>query len=783
MGETVKIEKVAILGTGVMGAQIAAHLTNAKIPVLGFDVSQEVSEKGVESSTKLKPNAYYNPKTVELITPLNYDEHIERINECDWIIEVISERLDWKQDLYAKIQPHLKKDAIITSNTSGISASELISKMDDDMANRFFITHFFNPPRYMKLVEIIPSKKTNHELITPIVEFLENTLGKGVVYAKDTPNFIANRIGVYGIMATLDTALKMNISIENVDSLTGTLIGRPKSATFRTADIVGLDTMCYVANTAYEKCTEDPEKEIFKIPSYLQKMVDNGWLGQKSKQGFYKKIDKGVIHSIDLETLDYSPQEKKRYSGIRLAKEHTYVGDKIKALVNSDDVAGQFIWEVTAKALVYSAGLLDEIADDIVNIDRAMRWGFGWVLGPFEAWDAIGVLDSVNRMKTENKSIPLWITKMLEKDSETFYKNQEGINCYWDVKEESYIPIPVSEKELKFSNLQYNGKLIQDHWSASIIDLGDDVAGINFHSVLQAELNPIDGSILQTLYKAKDWVKDNQYKGLVISSDSTNFCAGANLNMILNSAYRKDWDELNLTVKTMQDILQSLHYAPFPVVAAPFGLVLGGGFETIGACDRIVAAGESYIGLVEVGVGLIPGAGGNLRIISNLSKKMKTAMPGAFPIIQKAFETIGFAKVATSAKEAQAIGYLNKDDRIILNRDHILFEAKNEVLSMADNYTVPEVESFKLPGKSGRLVLEGTLKGFVKSGKISEHDALIGKKLGHVLTGGEKGGPFSAVDEQYLLDIEREIFISLCGEQKSIERIEYMLKRGKPLRN
>ena len=783
MSESYKIEKVAVLGTGVMGAQIAAHLTNANISVLGFDINQDVASKGVLASTKLKPSAYYNPKTVELITSCNYDDHIERISECDWIIEVIAERLDWKQDLYEKIQPHLKDGAIITSNTSGLSASELTSKMDDEMASRFFITHFFNPPRYMKLVEIIPSERTNSSFIPPMVSFLEDHLGKGVVYAKDTPNFIANRIGVYGMMITLNEAKKKKISIENVDSLTGTLIGRPKSATFRTADIVGLDTMWFVSNTAYEKCVNDTERDIFKIPDFLQKMVDNEWLGQKAKQGFYKKIDKGVIHSIDLDSLEYSAQKKDRYAGVGKAKEHSKLGNRIKALINTNDISGEFIWEVTSKALLYSAYRVGEIADDVINIDRAMRWGFGWEMGPFQVWDAIGLLESVERMKSENKSIPEWILLMLNKGNTSFYKYIDDLNCYWDLKKEEYLPIATSKKDLHFSNFKNNGNLIEDHWSASIVDIGDGVAGVELHSVLKAELNPIDGSILQMLYKAQHWVKENGYKGLVISSDATNFCAGANLTLILNSAYRKDWDELDRTIKIMQGILQSLRYAEFPVVAAPHGLVLGGGFETIAACDRIIAAGESYIGLVEVGVGLIPGAGGNLRMISNLNKKIKSAIPGAFTIIQKAFETIGFAKVATSAKEAQAIGYLNKDDKIIINRDHVLLEAKQEVLSMSKDYVVPKTESFKLPGKSGRLVLEATLKGFVRSGKISEHDALIGRKLGKVLTGGDKGGPFSAVDEQYLLDIEREAFISLCGEQKSIQRIEYMLKKGKPLRN
>ena len=570
MSEIFKIGKVAVLGTGVMGAQIAAHLTNAKIPVLAFDISQEIAKKGVEASTKLKPSAYYNPKTVEMITPLNYEDHIDQISECDWVIEVIAERLDWKQDLYQKIQPHLKKEAVITSNTSGISIAELIDGMDKDMASRFFITHFFNPPRYMKLVEIIQSEKTDTDLITPMAVFLEETLGKGVVYAKDTPNFIANRIGVYGMMVTLDEARKKKLSIEDVDGLTGSLIGRPKSATFRTADVVGLDTMCFVANTAYEKCINDPERETFKIPDYLQKMVDNEWLGQKSKQGFYKKIDKGVIHSIDLDTLEYTPQNKKRYPGVRLAKEHFQLKDRLKALVNSDDPAGEFVWEVTAKALLYSANRLGEIADDIVNIDRAMRWGFGWELGPFEAWDAIGLVESVERMKKENKQIPKWVTEMLAAGHTSFYTRLEGFNCYWDVNKKDYLPIPTSQKELRFSNFKYNGSLIENHWSASLIDLGDGVAGIDFHSVLQAQLNPIDGSILQTIYLAQKWVKDNGYKGLVISSDGANFCAGANLNMILNSAYRKDWDELERTVRTMQDILQGLRFAPFPVVAAPF---------------------------------------------------------------------------------------------------------------------------------------------------------------------------------------------------------------------
>ncbi len=783
MGNSLQINRVAVLGTGVMGAQIAAHFSNVKIPVYAFDISQEIAEKGVSSSTKIKPSAYYNPKSVELITPCNYDDHLEKINECDWVIEVIAERLDWKQDLYQKIAPHLKDNAIITSNTSGIALSELSQGLPDDFANRFFITHFFNPPRYMKLVEIISSEKTNTELIPPVANFLEEVLGKGVVYAKDTPNFIANRIGVFGMMVTLQEAYKRKLSVEDVDALTGTLIGRPKSATFRTADVVGLDTLSFVAGTAYEKCLEDSNRDIFKIPDYLQTMLDNKWLGQKTKQGFYKKIDKGVIHSLDLQTLEYTPMNKKRYKGIRFARENTYPKDRLKALLNTNDVAGEFTWEVISQSLLYSAERVGEIADDIVNIDRAMRWGFAWEMGPFEVWDSLGVSETVDRMKASSRKIPNWITEMLTAGVDSFYTYKDGALHFYDIASKGYVKVSQNAKTYNMNIAKHSHSTIKKLWSASVVDLGDNVAGIDLHSVLKAELNPIDGSIMETIKYGLDYVKENNFKGLVISGDGANFCAGANLNLVLGAAERKDFDAIEKISGGFQDLMQEVRFAPFPVVAAPFGLVLGGGFEIAGACDKIVAAAESYIGLVEVGVGLIPGAGGNLRMLSNLSKKIKTAMPGAFPVVQKAFETIGFAKVATSAKQAQAYSYLTKEDVIVVNRDHLLFEAKNAVLEMAETYETPELETFKLPGVSGRLVLEGSIKGFEKAKKISEHDAFIGKKLAYVLTGGDKGGPFSPVDEQYLLDIEREVFVSLCGEPKSQARIAYMLKKGKPLRN
>ena len=780
---SIEIKKVAVLGAGVMGSQIAAHLTNAGIEVYAFDMSQEVAVDGIEKCKKLKPAPFYNIKSSELITAVNYNDDLEKIKECDWVVEVISEKLDWKQSLYKKIIPYIKDDCIVTSNTSGLSLESLSENLPDNFLNKFFITHFFNPPRYMKLVEIIASPKTNKDLVSAMDGFLTNTLGKDVVHAKDTPNFIANRIGVYGMMVTLHESRKRKLSIEDVDALTGSLIGRPKSATFRTADVVGLDTMCFVADTAYTNCKDDPEINLFKLPDYIQKMVDNKWLGQKTKQGFYKKIDKGIIHSLDLETMEYKPMKKNKYAAFSIAKENTYLVDRLNSIVRVDDVAGDFLWVCFAKSLAYSANLLGVIADDIISIDNAMKGGFGWDLGPFEVLDAIGLDYFINRCASENIKLPDWLMDMPKNNLISMYTYINGERHAFDLNTHNYVKIVDNEKIINFNDLKINNMLIDKHWSASLYDLGDGVASIKLHSVLKPELNPIDGSMMQVFAKSLDWISSNNYKGLVISGDGANFCAGANLSLILQAAEKKDFKSLENFIYTIQQIFQNIRFSNFPVVGAPYGLVLGGGMEIIGSCDRRVAAAESYIGLVEVGVGLIPGAGGNLRMLSNLSKKIKTGLTGTVPLVQKAFEIIGFAKVATSAKQAQSYGYLIDEDLIILNRNHVLSYAKDAVIDLSVDYNAPEVESFKLPGSAGRLAIEVQAKGMVKAGKISEHDALIGSKLAYVLTGGKKGGMFTAVDEQYLLDIEREAFLSLCGEPKTLDRIRFMLTKGKPLRN
>ncbi|HGY56691.1 MAG TPA: 3-hydroxyacyl-CoA dehydrogenase/enoyl-CoA hydratase family protein [Caldithrix abyssi] len=775
-----EIKKVAVLGAGVMGSQIAAHLSNAGIPSLLFDLNQELAEKGLQMALKLKPAPFYNPKTADLIELCNYDDHLDRLGEADWVIEAIAERLDWKQQLFKRIEPTVKKEAFISSNTSGLLIDDMTKDVGTEFKRRFLVTHFFNPPRYMHLLEIITGKETDPAIVAPIVEFCENVLGKGIVYAKETVNFIANRIGVYNMMVAMDTAKKMRLTIEEVDKLTGPIVGRPKSATFRTADVVGLDTLAHVAQSSYDYGENDEERDMFKIPDYFQKLLDKGWIGQKVKSGFYKKVDKEIL-SIDLDTLEYKAQKKVRFSGYKIARSYLTTAEKIKALVYSDDKAGAFSWEVMARTLIYTANRIPEIADDIVNVDRAMRWGFGWELGPFQIWDAIGVDRSVRRMENEGKKVPAWVKEMLASGRNRFYEVQQHKQYFYAVPEKDWQQVPVSPRVL---NPRLEGIRLRKNWGASIYDIGDGVAFLDIHSVLQPQMNPIDASILDMLAEALPFISDSGMKALVIGSQGPNFSAGANLDMILTLAKAKRWKELEQISKTMQDAIQNLKYAPFPVVSAPFNVTLGGGFEVMAGTDRVVASAELYCGAVEVGVGLIPGAGGNLRILLNFMQAMEKGRPGPFPPVQKAFETIGFARVSSSAKEAVKLGYMKKSDQIVINPDHLIYEAKQAALELAESYRQPQPrEDIILPGRDGFLVLKDSLNNFVKKGVISNHDRVVGEKLAWVLTGGERANSVTPVSEQYLLDIEREAFVSLCGEKLSQDRMEYMLKTGKPLRN
>ena len=779
-----KFEKVAVLGAGVMGAQIAGHFTNAGIPALLFDINQELAQKGVDGLTKLKPAPLYKPKNAELVTACNYDDHVERLSAVDLVIEAVAERIDIKHAVYNNIVPHLKDSVILTSNTSGIPLGDLTTVLPDSLKKRFMITHFFNPPRYMRLLELVKGPETDEAVYNMIAEFGEDVLGKGIVHAKDTPNFIGNRIGVYGMAVTMNTAIEHGLTVEEVDKLTGTVVGRPKSATFRTADVVGLDTMINVSNTSYNNLPDDDEREEFKIPDFLQKLVDDGNLGAKTKAGFYKKTDEGIF-SLDLLTGEYCPQKKVRFDGFRLAKDRQTPGEKIKAMAYSEDKGGKFFWEVLSKSLIYSANRIPEISDDIINIDNAMKWGYGWDAGPFEVWDAIGVAESVSRMEADGKAIPKWVVDMLASGRESFYEAKDGKLTYYDVLSSTVKIADTSKKSINLNLHKTGGNVVKKDWSASLIDLGDGVLNVEFHSVLQPTLNPIDGSIGQTISDGMDLLDAGKYKAMVLGHQGPNFCAGANLANMIQAIEASAWDQMTDTIKQLQDLTQRMRFSKAPVVAAPHHLTLGGGFELIAPAAHRVAAGELYIGAVEVGVGLIPGAGGNLRLILNLLENSGKGRMNSFQVAQKAFETIGFAKVATSADEAKFMGYILTSDTVVLNNDQRIWAAKQKALELVnDGYEPPKYrDDLKLPGTGGRTAMAMALKGFRAQGKISAHDEFIAKKLAYVLTGGDKAGLTKSVEEQYLLDIEREVFVSLAGEALTQDRIRFMLKKGKPLRN
>jgi 3-hydroxyacyl-CoA dehydrogenase len=583
-------------------------------------------------------------------------------------------------------------------------------------------------------------------------------------------------------MLAINLAIKYELTIEEVDRLTGPISGRPKSATFRTADVVGLDTLKSVSLTTYEKAVKDEERNLFQIPEVLQKLINKNRLGQKTRKGFYKKNANGEIVSIDFSTNSYSPLKEVRFDCLRIAKNYQSTDEKINALSSGNDKGSKYFWEIMARTLIYSANRIPEISDDIINIDNAMKWGFGWEFGPFESWDILGVRNSCKRMTEEGKKIPKWVSEMLSQGNETFYAKKNGSLFYWCPVEKELKTQQKNDKVINLNLYKTRNKTIKNDLSASLNDLGDGILNVEFHSILQPTLHPIDKSYIDIINDGLDLIEKGDFKGLVIGHQGENFCAGANLNLLLELSANQDWDTLSYAVKTMQDLTQRIRFSKGPVVAAPFQLTLGGGVELIQPAAHIIAAAETYMGLVEIGVGLIPGGSGNLRMILN-ALNQKNQM-GAFQKIQKIFETISFAKVSTSADEAKRLGYLNNTDSIILNKDHLLRSARTKALEMLNDYQAPDYrEDLKLPGKGGRTALNIALKGFKLQGKISDHDCKIGEKLAYVLTGGEKAGLTAPVDEQYILDLEREAFISLAGEQLTQDRIKYMLKKGKPLRN
>lgn len=791
-----RISKAAVIGSGVMGSGIAAHLANVGIQTLLLDIvpnelTNKEKEKGLtledkgvrnrlattamEKLLKQKPAPLTKKENLSLIQPGNLEDDLEQLAECDWIIEVVVENLEIKKTIFEKVDQYRKKGSIVSSNTSGISVEAMVEGRSEDFQKHFIGTHFFNPPRYLKLLEVIPTQYTDAKVLEFMKTFGEDKLGKGVVLAKDTPNFIANRIGTYGLLVTVQEMLKGGYSIGEVDSVTGPLIGRPKSATFRTLDVVGLDTFAFVAKNVYDK-VEGKEKEIFEVPAFMQKMLDNGWLGSKTKQGFYLKKGKEILE-LNPETMEYEERKKLKTPALEMAKQEKGTARKMKALVYADDKAGKLLWNIHAPVLAYSAALLGEIADDIVAIDQAMKWGFGWKMGPFEIWDAIGVEKAVAKMEADGIEVVAWVKDMLAAGHTSFYKEENGDTYYYD--QDDYKKIEQNPKVIDLKRLKKQGKVIKKNTGASLIDIGDGVALLEFHS----KSNAIGADILQMIQYSIDEVEKN-YKGLVIGNQGANFCVGANLALILMEAQDDNIFEIDMVVRQFQNAMMRIKYSEKPVVTAPFNMTLGGGAEVCLPSAHIQATMETYMGLVEVGVGLIPGGGGNKELYIKHLKDMPNGVEVDLQsVANKVFETIAMAKVSTSGDEARTNNFLNNADGISVNGDHQLYDAKQAVLTLFENgYRPPVREKIPVVGETGYATLLLGAEAMHLSGYISDHDLKIAKKLAYVIAGGRV--PYGTkVDEQYLLDLEREAFLSLVAEPKSQMRMQHMLLKGKPLRN
>jgi 3-hydroxyacyl-CoA dehydrogenase len=798
-----EIRKAAVLGAGVMGATIAAHLANVGIPAYLLDIvpreltpeeekkgltleSPEVRNRlantGKEALLKNKQKPLYRDSDIELITPGNFEDDMAKLKDVDWVIEVIVENMEIKKKVFKQVEANWTPGTIVSSNTSGLSINEMVSDNSPEFRKCFLGTHFFNPPRWMKLLEIIPCKETSDEVLAYMHRFCEKVLGKGVVFAKDTPNFIANRIGTFGIAVTIKMMEQEKMSIEEIDTITGPPMGRPKSGSFRTLDMVGLDTFCHVARTIYDTSKDPAEKEVFDVPELLNKMVENKMLGDKTKQGFYKKVkdDSGSkIMALDYEKMEYRPQEKPRFDILKKTK-HEGLVKGFKMLVGSDDKAGQFAWNLTKQNLIYSAALIPEISDDIVNIDRAMRWGFNQKLGPFETWDAIGVKESVERMKREGDKIPANIEEMLAKGFESFYKEDDkGTLLYYDFASKDYKPVPVSAEIISLPALKKQEKLIMGNDDASLIDLGDGICCLEQHSPQQA-LSPL---FWEFIHESVEEAEKN-YVGMVVGNHANNFCVGANVALFMMVAQSGDWDLLDSQQKRLQDAFMALKYSKIPVVAAPFQMTLGGGMELVAHCNRVQAAADTFMGQVEIGVGVIPGAGGNkelmIRMIEGLRDDTKV---DRLPYVQKAFEAIAMATVSSSARHAQELGFLRATDKVTVNQDYLLHDAKNTALAMVlEGYEPPKPKMIKVLGEYGIAAFKAGVQTMLWGGYITEHEQKIANAVAYVLCGGNIK-PDSLVSEQYLLDIEREQFKSLIGEEKTQERITHFLSTGKPLRN
>ncbi|WP_409175670.1 3-hydroxyacyl-CoA dehydrogenase NAD-binding domain-containing protein [Brevibacillus fortis] len=799
-----KIRKAAVLGSGVMGAGIAAHLANVGIPTYLLDivpreltadeskkgltlsdsvVKNRIAQAGRDRLLKEKPAPLYDKKNIDLITVGNFEDHLSCLSEVDWIIEVVVENIEVKKSVFAMVEAHRKPGTIVSSNTSGVSINEMAEGRSDDFRKHFLGTHFFNPPRYLKLLELIPGLDTDPQVISFMKHFGEQVLGKGMVVCKDTPNFIANRIGTYGLQVSIHEMVRLGLGVDEVDALTGPVIGRPKSATFRTLDVVGLDTYVHVAGNVRNKSTDEQERSVFEVPEFVLQMVEKRWIGQKAGQGFFKQVktEKGKeIMALSVDTLEYRPSVRPKFPSLETAKIAKTLPEKLRALVYGKDKGSEFVWSVFKKVLLYSAEKAHEIADDIVSVDQAMKWGFGWEMGPFETWDAIGLEKSVAKMREENEKIPALVEELLASGKTSFYQKEQGKRSVFSIGG-TYKDVEESKENINLAALKEQGKLIKKNAGAALIDLGDGVACLEFTS----PHNALGMDVLQMASQAAEEVQKN-FAGLVIGNQGKNFCVGMNLAMALMEAQDENWLELDMLVTNFHKTARALRYMHRPVVAAPFGMTLGGGVEVVYLADRVQVSAETYLGLVEVGVGLLPGGGGTKEMLFRAMENVPEggSMPvDPFPFVAKAFEAIAMAKVSTSGQEAINLGYLRPTDRISVNADHLLYDAKQLVLAMdKEGYTPPAPRKIRVIGETGYANLRQNIYAMKKSGYISEHDELIASKVAYVMSGGNVPAG-TEVTESYILELEKQAFLELIKTPKSQQRMQHMLTKNKPLRN
>jgi len=797
------VKKVAVLGSGVMGSRIACHFAGIGVQVSLLDVvpkdateskdlkaRNKIVNDSLSAAIKSNPSPVYQKDVLKKITTGNFDDNMQDIVGCDWIIEVVIERLDIKKSVYERVEQFRKPGTLITSNTSGIPIHLLSEGRSDDFKKHFCGTHFFNPPRYLRLLEIIPTPDTSQDVVDFLINYGDLYLGKATVLCKDTPAFIANRIGVFGIMSLFKLAEKLNLTIDEVDALTGPIIGRPRSATFRTADVVGIDTLIKVAKGVYDNCPNDEAREIFLIPAWLDKMVINNWLGDKSGQGFFKKIKLPItqgspeerksdkeIQSLNLQTFEYQPRVKAKFASVEAAKPIDDLKQRLKMLVAGQDKAGDFYRHFHYGLFSYISHRIPEISDEIYRVDDAMMAGFGWEIGAFESWDVLGVEKTKKAMEETGYKAATWVNEMIAAGHKSFYKVENGKKLCYDPSSKTYKPLPGGDAFIVMSN--YLEKVVWKNSSCSLYDLGDNVLGLQWAT----KMNSIGGDVLNGIQTAIDKAEKN-YKGLVIANEGANFSAGANVGMIFMLAIDQEYDELDMAIRVFQNTMMRARYSSVPVVVAPHGLALGGGCELSLHCDKCCPAAETYIGLVELGVGLIPGGGGTKEFTIRASDEMHEDEPETITLKNR-FLTIATAKVATSAFEGFDTGVFRKGhDEVVVNQSRRIAEAKKSVAEIFDSgYTTPvQRKDVKVLGRSALGALYAGINGMWRANYATDHDVVVAKKLAYVMCGGDLSEP-SLVSEQYLLDLEREAFLSLCGERKTLERIQSVLKGGKPIRN